>query len=237
MSACRSRSSRRSSPRRSRILRRHLLHRHVGHVGDGNFHLGLCIDPNSPAELAEAEAANERLVRRASPGRHLHRRARRRLRQGQVHGPRAWRRRRCHAHDQAGARSVGHPQSGKDPPRAKLSQGLGSPYRRHPSPNRAPLSGATQPGDYPHIAGRNQRGWQRPARRSPCSRTITTRRRRAWSMIAGPTRPSPAWQARVCRTKYCQTACHGIAIECKFSVIGDDWRESAARGSASARDS
>src|SRR3954470_8631171 len=37
----------------------------VGHVGDGNFHLGLCIDPNSAEEMAEAEALNERLVRRA----------------------------------------------------------------------------------------------------------------------------------------------------------------------------
>ena len=37
----------------------------VGHVGDGNFHLGLCIDPGNPAELAEAEAINTRLVERA----------------------------------------------------------------------------------------------------------------------------------------------------------------------------
>jgi len=37
----------------------------VGHVGDGNFHLGLVIDPADPAELAEAEALNDRLVRRA----------------------------------------------------------------------------------------------------------------------------------------------------------------------------
>jgi D-lactate dehydrogenase (cytochrome) len=37
----------------------------VGHVGDGNFHLGLVIDPTSPAELAEADAINDRLVRRA----------------------------------------------------------------------------------------------------------------------------------------------------------------------------
>lgn len=37
----------------------------VGHVGDGNFHLGLVIDPTSEAELAEAEALNDRLVRRA----------------------------------------------------------------------------------------------------------------------------------------------------------------------------
>jgi D-lactate dehydrogenase (cytochrome) len=37
----------------------------VGHVGDGNFHLGLVIDPNSPAELAEAKRLNERLIERA----------------------------------------------------------------------------------------------------------------------------------------------------------------------------
>lgn len=37
----------------------------VGHVGDGNFHLGMVIDPDNPAELAEAEAINNRLVRRA----------------------------------------------------------------------------------------------------------------------------------------------------------------------------
>ena len=37
----------------------------VGHVGDGNFHLGFLIDRNDPAELAEAERLNERLVMRA----------------------------------------------------------------------------------------------------------------------------------------------------------------------------
>jgi D-lactate dehydrogenase (cytochrome) len=37
----------------------------VGHVGDGNFHLGLLIDPQSDAELAEADALNDRLVARA----------------------------------------------------------------------------------------------------------------------------------------------------------------------------
>ena len=37
----------------------------VGHVGDGNFHLGLVIDPSDPNELKEAEALNDRLVRRA----------------------------------------------------------------------------------------------------------------------------------------------------------------------------
>ena len=37
----------------------------VGHVGDGNFHLGLVVDPDNPAEMAEAEQINDRLVRRA----------------------------------------------------------------------------------------------------------------------------------------------------------------------------
>ena len=37
----------------------------VGHIGDGNFHAVFLIDPDSHAELAEAEAVNERIVRRA----------------------------------------------------------------------------------------------------------------------------------------------------------------------------
>lgn len=37
----------------------------VGHVGDGNFHLALLIDPTVPAEIAAAEALHERLVMRA----------------------------------------------------------------------------------------------------------------------------------------------------------------------------
>ena len=37
----------------------------VGHIGDGNFHAVFMIDPDSEAELAEAEAFNERIVRRA----------------------------------------------------------------------------------------------------------------------------------------------------------------------------
>ena len=37
----------------------------LGHVGDGNFHVVFVIDPNNPAELAEAEAINQRLVQRA----------------------------------------------------------------------------------------------------------------------------------------------------------------------------
>src|SRR3984957_7217616 len=37
----------------------------VGHVGDGNFHLVIVLDPNDPRELAEAERLNRRLVHRA----------------------------------------------------------------------------------------------------------------------------------------------------------------------------
>ena len=37
----------------------------VGHVGDGNFHLGIMVDDKDPAEMARVEAFLERLVRRA----------------------------------------------------------------------------------------------------------------------------------------------------------------------------
>ena len=37
----------------------------VGHVGDGNFHLVIVLNPNDPREVAEAERLNERLVHRA----------------------------------------------------------------------------------------------------------------------------------------------------------------------------
>jgi len=37
----------------------------LGHVGDGNFHVIFVIDPDRPEELAEAEALNVRLIRRA----------------------------------------------------------------------------------------------------------------------------------------------------------------------------
>lgn len=37
----------------------------VGHVGDGNFHVLMLIDPDSQAEWEESEAVNHRMVRRA----------------------------------------------------------------------------------------------------------------------------------------------------------------------------
>jgi D-lactate dehydrogenase (cytochrome) len=37
----------------------------VGHVGDGNFHLAILVDPGDPEEMARAVALNDRLVRRA----------------------------------------------------------------------------------------------------------------------------------------------------------------------------
>jgi D-lactate dehydrogenase (cytochrome) len=37
----------------------------VGHVGDGNFHMGYLIDPESPQERAVAEDLNTKLVQRA----------------------------------------------------------------------------------------------------------------------------------------------------------------------------
>ena len=36
-----------------------------GHVGDGNFHLCFVLDPHNPSEFKEAEAINDRLIRRA----------------------------------------------------------------------------------------------------------------------------------------------------------------------------
>jgi D-lactate dehydrogenase (cytochrome) len=37
----------------------------VGHVGDGNFHLTIVLDPDDPAEMTRAEELNARLVERA----------------------------------------------------------------------------------------------------------------------------------------------------------------------------
>ena len=37
----------------------------LGHVGDGNFHCIIVVDPANPAEMAEAERLNQRVMRRA----------------------------------------------------------------------------------------------------------------------------------------------------------------------------
>lgn len=37
----------------------------VGHVGDGNFHVAILVDPDKPEEMAEAETINRRIVERA----------------------------------------------------------------------------------------------------------------------------------------------------------------------------
>jgi D-lactate dehydrogenase (cytochrome) len=42
-----------------------LIHGIVGHVGDGNFHVQMLVDPNDPADVARAEAVNQRMVARA----------------------------------------------------------------------------------------------------------------------------------------------------------------------------
>ena len=42
-----------------------VMHGIIGHVGDGNFHVQMIIDPNDPADVARAEAVNARMVSRA----------------------------------------------------------------------------------------------------------------------------------------------------------------------------
>jgi D-lactate dehydrogenase (cytochrome) len=37
----------------------------VGHVGDGNFHVLMLLDPNDPAQWEESERINQKIVRRA----------------------------------------------------------------------------------------------------------------------------------------------------------------------------
>ena len=37
----------------------------VGHVGDGNFHVMLLVDPSDPSQLAEAQRLNERMIERS----------------------------------------------------------------------------------------------------------------------------------------------------------------------------
>ena len=45
--------------------RHNILHSIIGHVGDGNFHVLMLIDPHDAAEVANAEGVNSRMVSRA----------------------------------------------------------------------------------------------------------------------------------------------------------------------------
>lgn len=45
--------------------RHQILHSVIGHVGDGNFHVLMLIDPHNPAEVTNAEGVNSRMVSRA----------------------------------------------------------------------------------------------------------------------------------------------------------------------------
>ncbi|WP_151449082.1 FAD-binding oxidoreductase [Lacisediminimonas profundi] len=45
--------------------RENLVHSIIGHVGDGNFHVQMLVDPDDPADIARAEAVNARMVTRA----------------------------------------------------------------------------------------------------------------------------------------------------------------------------
>ncbi len=42
-----------------------IIHSIIGHVGDGNFHVLMLIDPSDPVDVAKAEAVNARMVARA----------------------------------------------------------------------------------------------------------------------------------------------------------------------------
>ncbi|HJU71793.1 MAG TPA: FAD-linked oxidase C-terminal domain-containing protein [Paucimonas sp.] len=45
--------------------RHHILYSIIGHVGDGNFHVLMLIDPHNPEEVTQAEGVNRRMVERA----------------------------------------------------------------------------------------------------------------------------------------------------------------------------
>ncbi|MGB7480239.1 MAG: FAD-linked oxidase C-terminal domain-containing protein [Burkholderiaceae bacterium] len=42
-----------------------IVHSIIGHVGDGNFHVQMLVDPDDPADVARAEGVNARMVTRA----------------------------------------------------------------------------------------------------------------------------------------------------------------------------
>ena len=45
--------------------RENLIYGIIGHVGDGNFHVQMLVDPSDPEDVARAESVNERMVHRA----------------------------------------------------------------------------------------------------------------------------------------------------------------------------
>ena len=79
----------------------------VGHVGDGNFHVAMLIDPNKPEELGEAERHQRpHRAARAAHGRHVHRRTRRRAAQDGLPDRRARRGRRSTRCARSSTRSI-----------------------------------------------------------------------------------------------------------------------------------
>jgi D-lactate dehydrogenase (cytochrome) len=47
------------------LERNKIVYSIIGHVGDGNFHVQMLVDPNDAADIAKAEAVNSRMVTRA----------------------------------------------------------------------------------------------------------------------------------------------------------------------------
>ena len=81
----------------------------AGHVGDGNFHVMVLVDPGDETEMKAADEMNARLLERVRrDGRHLHRRARHRAPQGRLPAARATRWGRGDASDKAGSRPERH---------------------------------------------------------------------------------------------------------------------------------